>query len=66
MSRLEAKLQETIDQKDFYQALQLYKTLYVRYLAKNPKNAEELLIKGTLVLLEHPQQVSPNNNLLAY
>jgi hypothetical protein len=57
MSRLELKLKETIDQKDFYQALQLYKTLYARYLIKNPKSAEELLTKGVLVLLEHPQQV---------
>lgn len=65
MSRLEVKLTQTIEEKDYYQALQLYKTLYARYRAKNPRAAEELLVRGALALLEH-QQVCNFQSILFY
>jgi hypothetical protein len=52
---LQNKLETTIAEKDFYQALQLYKTLYVRYVLKSRSSAEDLLVNGVGVMLEHNQ-----------
>lgn len=53
---LQEKLERTLEDKDFYQALQIYKTLYVRSISSsNVSGAEELLVKGASTLLEHNQ-----------
>jgi hypothetical protein len=53
---LQDKLERTLEEKDFYQALQIYKTLYVRNMsAHNISGAEELLVNGNKLLLEQHQ-----------
>jgi hypothetical protein len=53
---LQEKLERTLEDEDFYQALQIYKTLYVRNMsANNISGAEELLVHGTEKLLEQSQ-----------
>jgi len=53
---LQTKLTQTLENKDFYQSLQIYKTIYVRFVAANKlKEAEELLSNGAGVMLEQSQ-----------
>ena len=59
VSRVLAKLQSSIDSGNFYEAHQMYRTLYFRYLGQQKYDELlELLYKGSLVLLVHEQYTS--------
>lgn len=59
VSRVLAKCQACVDENNFYEAHQMYRTLYFRYNAqKKYEDALELLYTGSLTLLKHNQQSS--------
>lgn len=50
------RLQNTVAEGNFYEAQQIYKTLYFRYCtSKKLHEARELLISGALTMLQHKQ-----------
>ncbi|XP_076647496.1 Golgi to ER traffic protein 4 homolog [Halictus rubicundus] len=59
VQRVLAKLEASINSKNFYEAHQMYRTLYSRYLRQN-KHSEllRLLFTGSKILLEHEQYAS--------
>ncbi|KAJ8036905.1 Golgi to ER traffic protein 4-like [Holothuria leucospilota] len=54
--RVLQKLRQSVEEGKYYEAHQMYRTLYFRYMAQN-KHAEaiELLYSGATLLLEHKQ-----------
>uniref|UniRef100_A0A0L8GDZ6 Trafficking protein particle complex subunit 11 domain-containing protein n=1 Tax=Octopus bimaculoides TaxID=37653 RepID=A0A0L8GDZ6_OCTBM len=59
LSRILAKCQACVDANNFYEAHQMYRTLYFRYNAQHKyEDALELLYKGSVTLLQHRQQTS--------
>ncbi|KAI4499983.1 hypothetical protein M0802_004853 [Mischocyttarus mexicanus] len=59
IQRVLAKLEASINSENYYEAHQMYRTLYFRYLGQE-KYAEllELLYNGSLLLLQHEQHAS--------
>ncbi|KAF7406370.1 hypothetical protein HZH68_005739 [Vespula germanica] len=59
VQRVLAKLEASINSENYYEAHQMYRTLYFRYLGQK-KYAEllELLYNGSLLLLQHEQHAS--------
>lgn len=55
-SRVQLKLKKSVEDGKYYEAHQMYRTLYFRYMAQK-KHAEaiELLYSGATLLLEHEQ-----------
>lgn len=59
VSRVLEKLEKSIKDGNYYEAHQMYRTLYFRYLGqKKYSELLELLHKGALLFLEHDQQIS--------
>jgi len=55
-SRIVVKLDKLIEEENYYEAHQLYRTIYFRYLnAKRFQELESLFLKGSLVFLEKGQ-----------
>lgn len=53
-ARMEEKLQQKIQDKDYYEAHQMYRVLYQRYKAQGKESeALDLLYDGALALLTH-------------
>lgn len=63
VKRIETKLKSAIDQENFYEAHQLYRTLYFRFSSQAKfGEAEDLLYEGSLELFKH-KQVSSGTDL---
>ncbi|XP_053695443.1 Golgi to ER traffic protein 4 homolog [Sabethes cyaneus] len=59
VARVLAKLESSIESGNYYEAHQMYRTLYFRYLSqKKYEELLDLLYKGALTLLSHDQQTS--------
>uniref|UniRef100_A0A1Q3F7M2 Putative golgi family to er traffic protein 4 n=1 Tax=Culex tarsalis TaxID=7177 RepID=A0A1Q3F7M2_CULTA len=59
VARVLAKLESSIETGNYYEAHQMYRTLYFRYLSqRNYEQLLELLYKGSLTLLNHEQHTS--------
>ena len=55
-NRIVGKLDKLILEENYYEAHQLYRTIYYRYLnAKRYTELEELFLKGSLIFLEKGQ-----------
>lgn len=55
-SRILNKLDKLIEDENFYEAHQLYRTIYFRYLnSKRFRELQDLLLKGSLIFLEKGQ-----------
>lgn len=55
-SRIVTKLDKLIQEENFYEAHQLYRTIYFRYLnAKRFTELQDLFLKGSLIFLEKGQ-----------
>ncbi|XP_063230594.1 Golgi to ER traffic protein 4 homolog [Bacillus rossius redtenbacheri] len=65
--RILSKLQGSIRDKNFYEAHQLYRTLYFRYLGvKKYKDLLDLLYSGAILLLENDQHTSGADVAILY
>ncbi|CAG2065214.1 unnamed protein product [Timema podura] len=59
VQRVLAKLDSSLKAGNYYEAHQMYRTLYFRYLAqKKYTDLLDLLFDGAIVLLQHNQQAS--------
>lgn len=59
VARVLAKLESSIETGNYYEAHQMYRTLYFRYLSQRKYDELlELLYKGSLTLLNHEQHTS--------
>lgn len=59
VARVLAKLESSIETGNYYEAHQMYRTLYFRYLSQRKyEELLELLYKGALTLLNHDQNTS--------
>ncbi|XP_033108079.1 Golgi to ER traffic protein 4 homolog [Anneissia japonica] len=59
VDRVSKKLQASVERGDYYEAHQMYKTLYFRFMNQNKlAEAIELIYSGANLLLEHNQHVS--------
>lgn len=59
VARVLAKLESSIEAGNYYEAHQMYRTLYFRYLSQRKYDELlELLYKGSLTLLNHDQHTS--------
>ncbi|KAG5892853.1 hypothetical protein JTB14_022174 [Gonioctena quinquepunctata] len=59
VSRVLEKLEKSVKDGNFYEAHQMYRTLYFRYLAqKKYKELKEMLYSGSILFLDHDQQLS--------
>ncbi|CAH1982092.1 unnamed protein product [Acanthoscelides obtectus] len=59
ISRVLEKLEKSVKDGNFYEAHQMYRTLYFRYLGqKKYKELKDMLYNGALLFLEHDQQLS--------
>lgn len=59
VARVLAKLESSVESGNYYEAHQMYRTLYFRYLTqKKYEELLELLYKGSLTLLNHEQYTS--------
>ncbi|EDS36768.1 conserved hypothetical protein [Culex quinquefasciatus] len=59
VARVLAKLESSIETGNYYEAHQMYRTLYFRYLSQRKyEELLELLYKGSLTLLNHEQHTS--------
>nr|CAI5850683.1 unnamed protein product [Callosobruchus analis] len=59
ISRVLEKLEKSVKDGNFYEAHQMYRTLYFRYLGqKKYKELKDMLYNGSLLFLEHDQQLS--------
>ncbi|XP_044252427.1 Golgi to ER traffic protein 4 homolog [Tribolium madens] len=59
VSRVLEKLENSVKNGNYYEAHQMYRTLYFRYLAQNKyKEALDMLYNGSLLFLEHDQLIS--------
>lgn len=59
VARVLAKLESSVESGNYYEAHQMYRTLYFRYLSqKKYEELLELLYKGSLTLLNHEQHTS--------
>lgn len=59
VQRVEGKLRASVEKGDYYEAHQMYRTLFFRYMAQS-KHAEarELMCSGALLFFSHGQQNS--------
>ncbi|XP_036993760.2 Golgi to ER traffic protein 4 homolog [Artibeus jamaicensis] len=59
VQRVEGKLRASVEKGDYYEAHQMYRTLFFRYMSQN-KHAEarELMCSGALLFFSHGQQNS--------
>ncbi|KAM4024669.1 Golgi to ER traffic protein 4 homolog [Anomaloglossus baeobatrachus] len=59
VQRVEGKLRASVEKGDYYEAHQMYRTLFFRYMSQN-KHAEarELMYSGALLFFSHGQQNS--------
>jgi hypothetical protein len=56
VSRVLEKLENSVKNGNYYEAHQMYRTLYFRYLAqKKYKETLDMLYNGSLLFLEHDQ-----------
>ncbi|XP_055608798.1 Golgi to ER traffic protein 4 homolog [Uranotaenia lowii] len=59
VARVLAKLESSLESGNYYEAHQMYRTLYFRYLSQRKYDELlDLLYKGALTLLNHDQQTS--------
>ncbi|CAG9824731.1 unnamed protein product [Phaedon cochleariae] len=59
ISRVLEKLEKSVKDGNFYEAHQMYRTLYFRYLGqKKYKDLKDMLYSGSLLFLDHEQQLS--------
>ncbi|EEB12163.1 conserved hypothetical protein, partial [Pediculus humanus corporis] len=67
VERVRSKLETCINSGNYYEAHQLYRTLYFRYLSQEKYTALlDLLCDGALVLLKHDQQSSGADLAILY
>jgi len=63
IKRMETKLKSAIEEENYYEAHQLYRTLYFRFSSQSKfAEAEDLLYEGSLELFKH-KQVSSGTDL---
>uniref|UniRef100_A0A2P2I207 Golgi to ER traffic protein 4 homolog n=1 Tax=Hirondellea gigas TaxID=1518452 RepID=A0A2P2I207_9CRUS len=59
VSRVLAKLKKSVEEGKYYEAHQMYRTLYFRYLTQEKyKELLDMLFEGSILLLNHSQQTS--------
>ncbi|KAJ8966661.1 hypothetical protein NQ314_003389 [Rhamnusium bicolor] len=59
VSRVLEKLEKSVKDGNYYEAHQMYRTLYFRYLGqKKYKELKDMLYNGSILFLEHDQQLS--------
>ncbi|XP_023016354.2 Golgi to ER traffic protein 4 homolog isoform X1 [Leptinotarsa decemlineata] len=59
ISRVLEKLEKSIEDGHFYEAHQMYRTLYFRYMGQRKfKELKDMLYSGSILFLEHDQQLS--------
>lgn len=59
VSRVLEKLENSVKNGEYYEAHQMYRTLYFRYMGQQKySDLLDMLYKGSLLFLEHDQQIS--------
>ncbi|KAM4697577.1 Golgi to ER traffic protein 4 homolog isoform 2-T2 [Rhinophrynus dorsalis] len=59
VQRVEGKLRASVEKGDYYEAHQMYRTLFFRYMSQNKHvEARELMYSGALLFFSHSQQNS--------
>ncbi|KAM5153097.1 Golgi to ER traffic protein 4 homolog [Mantella aurantiaca] len=59
VQRVEGKLRASVEKGDYYEAHQMYRTLFFRYMSQNKHTeARELMYSGALLFFSHGQQNS--------